>query len=71
MQDLKRRVQRQEYAVDCGLVAEAFLARHSSCWNPATVRTPVLSVSVRPGVPSRTRPTGTAGRLGGPQAHSS
>lgn len=69
--DLKSRVERQEYAVDCSLVAEAFLARHSVCWNASRVRTPVLSVSTRPGVPARTRPTGRNGRPAGPQEQSS
>ena len=72
MTDLKNRVARDEYDIDCGLVAEAFLARHSVCWNPAGVRTPVMSLSSIPGVPARTRPTGSRpGRPGGPQAHSS
>ena len=72
MQELRDRVARQEYDVDCGLVAEAFLARHSVCWNPSGVRAPVMSLSSIPGVPARTRPTGRRpGRSGGPQAHSS
>ena len=57
VQDLKMRVARAEYEVDCRAVAEAFLARHSRCWNPAIRRVPRPSASTRSGVPPVTRPT--------------
>lgn len=56
--ELKQRVQRREYAVDCRAVAEALIARQMRCWNPSSARGPVRSHSTSPGSPSATRPTG-------------
>ena len=72
MNEIKQRIQRREYDVDCGAVAEAFLARQKRCWYPATDRSPVRSRSTRPGGPSTTRPNGRSdGNPSGPHAHSS
>ena len=72
MNDLKQQVQRSAYQVDCGAVAEAFIARHRRCWYPATDRTPDRSRSTSPGSPSTTRPNGRSeGMPAGPQAQSS
>lgn len=70
--ELKQRVERREYQVDCRAVAEAFIANQKRCWYPATERLPVRSRSLRPAGPSTTRPNGSSdGRLSGPHAHSS
>ncbi len=70
--ELKQRVERREYQVDCGAVAEAFIARQTRCWYPATDRSPVRSRSASPGGPSTTRPMRVTDlRVSGPQAQSS
>ena len=56
MNDLKRRVARSDYAIDCGAVAEAFLAAHNRCWYPVSRRSPAASEVDRPGGPSMMRP---------------
>ena len=72
MWELKRRVERQEYAIDPQAVAEAFLARQRRCSKPATARSPVLSLILRPDLRVLlTSPTWCSGSDGGPQAHSS
>ena len=70
--ELKQQVQHRQYEVDCGAVAEAFLARHTPCWYPAIDTGPVRSRSTRPGGPGTTRPNARSdGRSGGPHAQSS
>ena len=70
--DLKKRVSRDEYTVDCTAVAEAFLARHSRCSNPDSERSPLRSRSTSPAGPSVTTPTmRIKGRFSGPHAASS
>lgn len=72
MNDLKQQVQRSAYQVDCGAVAEAFIARQRRCWYPATDRMPEPSRSTSAGSPSTTRPNGrSAGMPAGPHAQSS
>ena len=72
VQDLKTRVARAEYHVDCRAVAEAFLARHSRCWKPASLRSPRPSVSTSSEGPRTIRPTRDSdGSSAGPQASSS
>ena len=68
--ELKGRVERREYSVDCRAVAEAFIAQ-TGCWYPTTERVPVRSRMTRPGSPMATRPTRMNGSAGGPAAHSS
>ena len=70
--DLKSRVERHQYCVDCHAVAEAFLARHSRCWNPVSVRPPRPSGKTTSPAPAVTDPTRrTDGIPGGPQINSS
>lgn len=71
--DLKARVARHEYDVNCHAVAEALLARHRRCSNPASVRSPRASASVTPATPPDTIPTWlTDGSApGGPHTSSS
>jgi hypothetical protein len=70
--DLKRRVSAHEYVVDCGAVAEAFLARQARCSYPESARSPWASESTSPAGPSLTRPTTDVdGSPGGPQTSSS
>ena len=70
--ELKMRVQRRDYQVDCGAVAEAFLARQTRCWYPATDRAPLRSRSSSPAGPSTTRPKNPfKGMPAGPHTHSS
>jgi len=70
--ELRQKVQHRQYEIDCGAVAEAFLARHTECWYPAIDRGPVRSRSTRPGGPATTRPNARSdGRSAGPHAQSS
>ena len=72
MNELKQRVERREYQVDCDAVAEAFIARQTRCWYPASDRSPVRSRSTSPSGPSTTRPMRVMDmRVPGPQAQSS
>ena len=58
-QELKQRVQRQDYVVDPALVAEAML-RHAlsyrRCWKPHTACATPAASSTTSGGPSRTEP---------------
>lgn len=68
--DLKRRLERHEYRVDCDAVAEAFLARHSRWEKPLSGPRP--SGNRTEELPEFTRPTGVvAGSDAGPQTSSS
>ncbi len=70
--ELKRKVARHEYDVDCRAVAEAFIVRHARCSQPFNVASPWASLSAMPAGPRITRPIGRApGSPGGPQASSS
>ena len=70
--ELKSRVERRQYHVDCAAVAEAFLARQTECWNPDRDRSPDRSWRASPGGPPVTRPMRVTDlRVSGPQAHSS
>ena len=70
--DLKSRVERRQYHVDCAAVAEAFLARQTECWNPDSDRSPDRSRRASPGGPSTTRPMRVIDlRVSGPHAQSS
>ena len=70
--ELKTKVRHRAYEIDCNAVAEAFLARQTRCWYPASLRGPDASASTSPAGPSTTRPnTDSPGRPAGPQAHSS
>ena len=73
VKELKDRIAREEYAVDCRAVAEALLARHARCSNPLSGTSPWASLNTMPAGPRITRPTGTNGIPGsaGPQASSS
>jgi Anti-sigma-28 factor, FlgM len=70
--ELRSRVERREYDVDPGAVAEAMLARHARWSNPASRCLPVAPARTSSGRPGTTRPTWlTDGRPGGPQTSSS
>lgn len=69
--DLKSRLERHEYRVDCHAVAEAFLARHSRCWNPLSARPPRPSGKTTSLGPSVTVPIRLVDGIGGPQTSSS
>ena len=72
LDDLKDRVARRAYAVDPHAVAEAFLARHRRCSNPASDRSPDASRSATPGRPPDTVPTAWVdGSDAGPHTSSS
>ena len=72
VQDLKMRVARAEYEVDCRAVAEAFIARHSRCWKPAIRRVPRPPASTSSGAPPLIRPTtDVEGEGSGPHTSSS
>jgi len=70
VEDLKSRVERHEYRVDCDAVAQAFLARHSRWRNPLSGPRP--SGNRTDGGPESTRPTGVVpGNGAGEQTSSS
>jgi hypothetical protein len=69
--ELKERVARSAYVVDCGAVADALLARQARCSNPLSVTSPWDDLSEMPAGPRITRPTGSSGRSAGPDAKSS
>ena len=71
VKELKDRVARREYDVDCRAVAEALLARHAPCSNPRSATSPWASLSAIPAGPRITRPTDANGRSLGPDASSS
>ena len=71
VKELKARVARSEYDVDCRAVAEALLARQARCSNPFSLLSPWPALSEIPAGPRITRPTGANGSPGGPQASSS
>ena len=72
MSDLKSRVAERAYTIDCDAVAQAFLARQSSCSKPVADRSPSRSARLTFGAPATIRPTAwSPARPGGPQAHSS
>ncbi len=59
MQEIKRRVERADYVVDPGLVAEAMLRHalsHRRCWKPSTDWTTPADSSSTPAGPSPTAP---------------
>ena len=74
VRELKERVARGRYDVDCDAVAAAFLARQSRWPNPLSVCSPVELDSLIPAGPRITRPTGSRPGMSdpaGPDAQSS
>ena len=71
VRELKDRVARDQYEIDCRAVAEALISRQARCSNPLSSTWPRASLSVIPAGPRITRPTGVNGRLAGPDASSS
>ena len=69
--ELKARVAREEYEVDCRAVAEALLVRHARCSHPFSVTTPSGPVKVTPAGPRFTRPTANPDSSSPPDASSS
>ncbi len=60
VKELKERVARGRYAVDCDAVATAFLARQTRCSNPLTAASPDELDHLIPAGPRITRPTGSS-----------
>jgi len=71
VKELKDRVSRSEYDVDCRAVAEALIARQARCSNPLSLAGPSGPLNVMPAGPRFTRPTGEPGSPAGPDASSS
>ena len=67
--DLKSRVERHQYRVDCDAVAQAFLARHSRWRNP--VSGPRPSANRTEALPEFTRPMGVVPASGADEHTSS
>ena len=68
VKELKARVAREEYDVDCRAVAEAILLRHARCSQPLSLAPPL---NVIPAGPRFTRPTGRPDSPAPPDASSS
>jgi hypothetical protein len=74
VRELKERVAREEYAVDCRAVAEAILSRQARCSNPLSLASPWGPLNVTPAGwpgPRFTRPTTKPDSPAGPDASSS
>ena len=71
VKELKARVAREEYDVDCRAVAEALLMRHARCSNPLSPTSPFGPLNVSAAGPRFTRPTGNPDSGSPPDASSS
>ena len=71
VKELKERVAREAYDVDCRAVAEALLARQARCSNPLSLDAPWGPLNVIPAGLRFTRPTDDPGSPSGPEASSS
>ncbi len=71
VEELKDRVARHEYVVDCRAVAEAMLARQARCSYPLSLTSPRASLNTTPDGPRITRPIGTNGSSSPPAASNS
>ena len=71
VKELKDRVARAEYDVDCRAVAEALIARQARCSYPLSLTAPWGPLNVTPAGPRFTRPTTDPGNPSGPAASSS